>query len=219
MWLFGSGLAAQCVVAQADSAVEGVCLDDEFLTADTLVYGHKINALSAVLKNGPDRIMFVATGYKNLNRTRAAIIARLKTLGFSFCNVIPECFLADPTFSYGANNFVMKGAQIQPFVDIRDNVFIWSGATVCHHVSIGSNVWITAGATISGGTKIGSNVFIGANATIASGINLGSNIFIGAGALVVNSLPSNSAVIAKNSEPLHITADLFVKYLELKGNY
>jgi sugar O-acyltransferase (sialic acid O-acetyltransferase NeuD family) len=219
MWVFGTGLAAECVVAQlGNDSIEGICIDDEYFYSGSKLLGYEIVPLSEVISKSSTRELFVATGYKNLNRNRALTTKKLRELGFSLVNIIADaCSLK--YINLGENNFIMDGANIQPHVEIKDNVFVWSGATVCHHVRIGSNVWVTAGSTIAGNTSVGSNIFIGANATIASGLTLGSNIFIGAGSLVTSDLPSNSVVIAKGSEYLGVPADTFVKYLELKGNY
>jgi sugar O-acyltransferase (sialic acid O-acetyltransferase NeuD family) len=219
MWIFGTGLAAECVLSQLNCEdVDGVCVDDEYYIDGQQLRGYVVEPFSKVKLKFSQKPFFVATGYKNLNRSRAKVLNTLLSLGLPIGNVISK---SDSIFApeYGVNNFIMNGACIQPFVSIEDNVFIWSGATVCHHVKIGSNVWITAGATIAGATQIGDNVFIGANATIGSGIKIGSNVFIGAGTLVTGNLDSNSVVISKNSELSRFQADVFVEFLEKKGTY
>jgi len=219
MWVFGTGLAAECVLSQLNSEyVDGVCVDDEYYFDGQQLMGYTVEPFSKIKLKLAEKKIFVATGYKNLNRIRASILNKFLGLRLPIGNVISK---SDSIFTpeYGINNFIMNGACIQPFVSIKDNVFIWSGATVCHHVKIGSNVWITAGATIAGATHIGNNVFIGANATIGSGIKIGSNVFIGAGTLVTRDLDSNSVVIRKNSELSKFQADMFMDFLDKRGTY
>jgi serine acetyltransferase len=218
MWIFGNGLAADCVLFQASCSVEGVCLDDEYIEFSSPLRGHEVKPLSSIVNLTPPAELFIALGYKNLNRTRSEILSRVRKLGLPIGNVIAEPLLSN--FSkFGVNNFIMQGANIQPYVSIDDNVFVWSGSTICHHVTIGSNVWLTAGSTIAGNTHLGSNIFVGANATIASGLLIGSNVFIGAGAIVTTDLPSGSVVVTKSTEKLSVSSDLFVKFLDSKGNY
>jgi len=218
MWIFGNGLAADCILFQASTAAEGVCLDDDYIKLPSSLRGHEVKPLSGVLDLTPRPELFIALGYKNLNRTRSAVLGRIKSLGLSIGNVIAEPSLNN-LLNFGVNNFIMQGANIQPFVSLEDNVFIWSGSTICHHVTMGSNIWITAGSTIAGDTHLGSNIFVGANATIASGLSIGSNVFIGAGAIVTSDLPTGSVVIAKSSEKLRFSSEEFVRFLDLKGNY
>lgn len=218
MWVFGNGLAADCILFQASTVAEGVCLDDNYFKLSSSLRGHEVKPLSSVVSLTPRPVLFVALGYKNLNRTRSSVLARIRGLGLTIGNVIAEG-VQDNLLSFGVNNFIMQGANIQPFVSIEDNVFIWSGSTICHHVTMGSHIWITAGSTVAGDTHLGSNIFVGANATIASGLSIGSNVFIGAGAIVTADLPSGSVVIAKSSERLPVSSDVFVQFLDLKGNY
>lgn len=218
MWIFGNGLAADCVLFQASTFADGVCIDDKYLTLPSFLGGYEVRPLSSVLDLTPPVEIFIAMGYKNLNRTRSAVLSRIRSLGLPIGNVIAAPLL-DRITSFGVNNFIMQGVNIQPFVSIEDNVFIWSGSTICHHVTIGSNVWITAGSTIAGDTHLGSNIFVGANATIASGLSIGSNVFIGAGAIVTADLPTGSVVIARSSERLPVSSDQFVQFLDFKGNY
>jgi sugar O-acyltransferase (sialic acid O-acetyltransferase NeuD family) len=219
MLIFGTGLAAECVLSQLNGEnVDGVCVDDEYFSHGQQLRGYAVEPFSKVKLKFAEKHFFVATGYKNLNRSRATVLNKFLDLGLKIGNVISK---SDSIFTpeCGVNNFIMNGACIQPYVSIENNVFIWSGATVCHHVKIGSNVWITAGATIAGATQIGNNVFIGANATIGSGVMIGSNVFIGAGTLVTGNVDSNSVVIRKNSELSRLKADVFVDFLEKKGTY
>jgi sugar O-acyltransferase (sialic acid O-acetyltransferase NeuD family) len=219
MWIFGSGRAAECVISESVEAIEGVCLDDEHAVDKGALRGYPITPISSLVERGMNSEIFVAMGYRNLNRDRAKILSRVRDMGFGLVNVLADRHLKGNLEVLGVNNFIMSDAIIQPYVTIGNNNFIWSGSTICHHCTIEDNVWITAGVTIAGGSKIGSNVFIGANATVGSEIVIGSNVFIGAGALVVSDVPSNTAVVEKSTDFLRVDAENFVKYLDLKGRY
>lgn len=220
MWICGLGPATECVMAEYGiENISGVFVEDAFHLNGLEICGLKVDRLSDVLNSLSKESVFVSAGYKNLNRNRAGILKRLGELGLTTTNIITKERSGIFPFAHGVNNFVMRGAAIQPFVSIKDNVFIWSGATICHHVNVASNVWITAGATVAGGTQIGENVFIGAGAIIGSGLVIGNSVFIGAGTLVTKDIPDNSVLIRKDTPLCPIDSEKFIKFVDLKGAY
>ncbi len=217
--IFGLGMAAECAAYEFGlHNVDGFCVNKEFITQNELL-GLPVYSYEDIFSNKFEKVkFFIATGYSDLNRTRAKIINQLKIDNQEIFSIIPNCYNT-LLINHGYNCLLMSGSNIQPFVKINNNVFIWSGATICHHCELGSNIWITAGATIAGNTSIGNNVFIGVNATIVSGVNIGSNVFIGAGALVTKDVPDDGVVIAKGSDLMGIKSDLFIKFLDNNGVY
>lgn len=214
MWVFGAGMAAECVKSAIDAeAFQGFCVDEPMAGG---LRGSRVVNLTDVLALESAPKIFVATGYRGLNSARSDALARIESEGASLISVVQS---HEETLEYGLNCFVMSGSVLHPHVRLGRNVFVWGGATVCHHVAIGNDVWITAGATIAGGTSIGNNVFIGANATIVSGINVGSNVFIGAGALVTSDVPDDVAIASPPTARLQVSASDFVAYLEQKGSF
>jgi sugar O-acyltransferase (sialic acid O-acetyltransferase NeuD family) len=217
--IFGLGMAAECAAYEFGlNNIDAFCVNKEFVNQSKML-GLPVLSYEDVCLNKFEKIkFFVATGYSNLNRSRAKIVSQLTIDGWQFFSIIPNSYY--PLLNgIGINCFLMSGSNIQPFVKLKNNVFIWSGATICHHCELGNNIWITAGATIAGNTVIGDNVFIGVNATIVSGINIGSNVFIGAGALVTKDVPDNGVILAKGSDLMGIKSDLFIKFLENNGGY
>jgi len=214
VWIFGGGLAAECVRAAVASAdFQGFCVDTP--TGDA-VLGAPVSAIRDVLREEANPTIFVATGYKALNHDRANALERLRAQGVILTSVVSS---PEPSLSHGQNCFVMADASVHPYVRLGDNVFVWGGAAICHHVRIGNHVWVTAGATIAGNTSIGDNVFIGANATVVSGVSIGSNVFIGAGSLITSDVPDNVAVATRPSSRIKVDAQTFVEFLEQKGSF
>lgn len=214
MWIFGDGLAAECVRSAINPEdFQGFCVDAPALDE---VSGILPVSFEKVFQVEPDPVVFVAIGYRSLNHKRAEVISRLVERGARLTSVVTT---HEETVKVGANCFVMRDSVIHPYVNLGDDVFIWGGATVCHHVSIGNHVWVTAGATIAGNTVIGNNVFIGANATVASGVTVGSNVFIGAGSLVTADIPDDVAIASPPSPRVGVTATEFVAFLESRGSF
>jgi len=222
IWVFGVGPASDVAASQVQveygrESFAGFCVDDAYYNA-TGHLGKKIIKYSDLLKNKRDHAIFVGLGYKNLNKDREMIFNRVLNDGFNVLTLSPR-FKSNEVITIGRNCLVLAGAAIQPHASIGDNVFIWSGATVCHHAILSSHIWVTAGATISGNAFVGNNVFLGANSTIVAGIEIGRNCFIGAGALVSKSLPENSVVIRKDDPVASISAENFVKFLDMNRSY
>jgi len=219
MWVFGLGMAAECVAHTVGlENVVGFCADKQFVDRKELL-GLPVVSYEEVCAGPLDNVdFFVATGYSDLNRNRAKILDKLLRDGRNVTSVISRDVRGSLEKS-GLNCFLMTGCNIHPFVKIKNNVFIWSGATICHHCEVGNNVWVTAGATVAGKTVIGDNVFIGVNAAIVSGIRIGSNAFIGAGAIVVKDVPDRGIVLAKPDNLVIGKSEMFIKFLERNGCY
>src|SRR4029079_8430355 len=62
--------------------------------------------------------MFVAIGYRHVNRGRADAYDRVKRLGYSLLTFVAPRAIVDPTVQLGDNCFVFDGAIIEPFVRI-----------------------------------------------------------------------------------------------------
>ena len=128
--------------------------------------------------------MFVAVGYQNVNRVRAAKIAEAKARGYGLVNYVSSRASVWPGLNIGPNTLIMEDACIQPFVEIGHDVIIWAESKIGLHARIGDHCWITC-AVIGGDVKVGEYSFIGINATIGPHVSIGEGCVIGAGALIL----------------------------------
>ena len=161
--------------------------------------------------------VFVAVGYRKLNRLRSDVFRRVRADGYHLPSLIEERHAIPQTVKFGSNCLVMRGATIHPSVIVGDDVFIWGGATVCHHSRIGSHGWITAGAVIAGNCTVGDFYFVGANATLVNDLKIGNGCFIGAGALVSSDLADKSVVVRPGDGSHRLTSDAFLDLIASKG--
>jgi sugar O-acyltransferase (sialic acid O-acetyltransferase NeuD family) len=150
--------------------------------------------------------MFVAIGYKNVNRLRAEVCEQVKAAGYTLATYISS----KATWwgqSIGENCFVFEDNTIQPYAEIGDNVILWSGNHIGHHSVIGSHCFITSHVVVSGHVTVGPYSFIGVNATIRDAISIGSANVIGAGALVMKTTSDNEVYVAPRTKPASRTSD------------
>jgi sugar O-acyltransferase (sialic acid O-acetyltransferase NeuD family) len=144
--------------------------------------------------------MFIAVGYKNLNKTRAAKYAEAKSKGYSLITYISSRCVHWGDTKIGDNCFIFENQTIQPFVKIGNDVVIWSGNHIGHHSTIGDHCFISSHVVISGNTKIGSYCFLGVNATLRDGISIAEKCIIGAGALIMKDTKKGTVYIGKAGE-------------------
>ena len=144
--------------------------------------------------------MYVAVGYRQLNRVRAKIYAEAKQKGYELITYVSsKCtYWGD---SIGDNCFIFEDNTIQPFVRIGNDVVMWSGNHIGHHSTIGDHSFISSHAVISGHVQVGPYCFIGVNASTRENIRIGESCIIGAGALIMRSTKDKEVYIGNGTKP------------------
>lgn len=150
--------------------------------------------------------MFVAIGYKKLNRVRASIYAEAREKGYELVTYVSsKCTYWGEAI--GDNCFIFEDNTIQPFVRIGNDVVMWSGNHIGHHSSIGDHCFITSHVVISGHVSVGPYCFVGVNATTRDSISIGESCVIGAGSLIMKSAKDREVYIAQRTKPDARTSD------------
>jgi sugar O-acyltransferase (sialic acid O-acetyltransferase NeuD family) len=187
--LFGAGeLARLAYVAFADGArreVAACTVTRDFVSGADL-FGLPVVPWEDLDSSYPpaDHELFVAVGYRDVNRHRRDLCAEARRRGYELASYVSPHALIAPDVEIRENTFVFEGAIIQPFVTLGSNVIVWSGALIAHDTVVGDNCFIGPRAAIAGNVQVGENCFVGVNATIRDGISIASDCVIGAGALV-----------------------------------
>jgi sugar O-acyltransferase (sialic acid O-acetyltransferase NeuD family) len=150
--------------------------------------------------------MYVAVGYRQLNRVRAKIYAEAKRKGYELITYISsKCTYWGETI--GDNCFVFEDNTIQPFVRIGNDVVMWSGNHLGHHSIIGDHCFISSHVVISGHVQVGPYCFIGVNASTRENIRIGESCIIGAGALIMKSTKDKEVYIGNGTKPDYRNSD------------
>lgn len=158
----------------------------------------------------PDKVaVFVAIGYRKMNKIRQATYEELKARGYSFATFIAPSVKIWSSNRFGENVFIFENNVIQPYVSIGDNTVLWSGNHIGHHSTIGNHCFVSSHVVVSGSCRIGDNCFLGVNSTLHDSLTIGPENLIGAGAIIARDtrarevyVPNATKVFPKPSDQL-----------------
>ena len=151
--------------------------------------------------------MFIAMGYKNMNKIRAQIFNESKKKGYELISYVNSKATVWDDLSIGENCFIFENNVIQPFVKIGNDVILWSGNHIGHHSKISDHCFISSHVVISGSVTIGSNCFLGVNSTIRDGVKIEDECLIGANVYVENNTQAKQVYKSPKSTLLEISSD------------
>lgn len=151
--------------------------------------------------------VFVAVGFRQLNRIRARLFAAAKAKGYTCATYVHASVVRWPETTFGENVFVFEDNTLQPFVTVGDDTILWSGNHVGHHSTIGAHCFITSHVVISGSCSVGDYSFLGVNATLRDGIRIGARNIIGPGSLILKDTADAAVYLPKGTEPRDLTSD------------
>src|SRR5581483_6632136 len=169
--IFGTGDLAQlaCVYLRADSPhqVAAFTVHAAYLK-ETRLLGLDVVPFETLTQTHPPEAydMFVAVGYKRVNKAREEIYHECKARGYKLITYVNSKAAVWGEVTLGDNCFIFEENVIQPFVTIGNNVICWSGNHIGHHARIGDHCFVGVNATFRDGVKIGRGCVIGAGAAI-----------------------------------------------------
>lgn len=138
---------------------------------------------------------FITIGFMGHSTLRMKLFNSMKSIGFSFPNIIDRTAVIANDVCMGEGNFVGKRAVINANSQIGIMNIINTGAVIEHDCIIEKNVHMAVGAVACGNVTIHADCFIGANATIIQGVQVDKACIIGAGAVVINDVNCNSTMV------------------------
>ena len=133
--------------------------------------GDKLEGLPVVAfeeladSHSPDRCsVFVASGYREMNRLRADVCAQARERGYELPNVI--CPTASVYGTLGDNVAVSPGVAVMPHASVGAGTILGANAIVSHDAAVGEYCYLAGQAAVLGRARVGDRCFIGADATI-----------------------------------------------------
>jgi sugar O-acyltransferase (sialic acid O-acetyltransferase NeuD family) len=210
--ILGAGDFARiaCVYFSSDSRyrVAAFTVDDQYVTADSLL-GRPVIPYSYIRERySPEtHDMFVAIGFKRLNRARAEAYARAKASGYNLATYVSSKTSHCGEWSVGDNCFILEQNVIQPFVQIGNNVVLWSGNHLGHDAVIDDHVFISSHVVLSGRTHVGAYCFVGVNACVKQGVSIAPGCLIGAGAVILKNTKAGGLYAVKGTVMSPVSAD------------
>jgi sugar O-acyltransferase (sialic acid O-acetyltransferase NeuD family) len=192
--------------------VEAFAVDGSHRSADSYL-DLPVVAFEDVTRDYPPAThdMFVAVGYRRVNRFRAERYEAAKALGYTLPSFISDRASVWPDLEIGDNCLVMDEAVLNPFVRIGNDCIIWSAALVGHESVIGDHCFVSSHAVISGVVTVGSHCFFGSNATVRDTITVAPGTIVGAGAVVTRSTNEGDVLAAAEARLLPIKSDRLPK--------
>ncbi len=190
MVIFGAGSLARLAHIHFSNAsqyeVAAFTVNEEYLK-ETKIFGLDVVAYEQIeTTHPPDAFsMFVAIGYRRVNRARAEIYGDCKTKGYELVSCIRPEIIGPEHVKVGDNCLIMPNTIVQPFAEIGNDVIIWGGSCIGYQSRIGDHCYIAPAAVIAGNVEIGQYCFVGANATIRDGLTIAPHCVIGAGAVIL----------------------------------
>lgn len=215
--LAGNAVTAEILLSylQRDTRYEvvGCTVDDEFVGTGS-VSGVRAVGLSQVIKLYPpaNHRVIMAAGYGDLNRARAGLFNRLKSLGYVIETYIHPDARVISDEAIGDGSIVLPGAVIEPHVRVGANTMIWANVTLSHHCSVADHCWIAAGSVVSGQARVLNNSFLGVNSTVVNAVTVEEYNIVGAGALITRNTKRGSVHIARSAELVRFSSDDYVKH-------
>jgi sugar O-acyltransferase (sialic acid O-acetyltransferase NeuD family) len=149
----------------------------------------------------PDQAsLFIALGFRQMNRLRAAKYAAGKAKGYRFIShVSPGSYWAEEP-RIGENCLILGGQAIDLDVTIGHNVTIWSGNHIGDGCVIGDHVWLSSHVCLSGGVIVEPYAVFGNSCTISNGVRIRPGTFVGANSLLAKDTEENGVYLAKPAE-------------------
>jgi|RhiMetdeSRZDD1v2_1073273.scaffolds.fasta_scaffold293426_3 sugar O-acyltransferase (sialic acid O-acetyltransferase NeuD family) len=203
--IFGAGVFARVAhfyfCADSTNQVVAFTVHDRFIKEKTF-RGLDVIPFEMIEKAYPpdQYAMFVAIGYRRVNKVRAEVYNQCKTKGYELVTYINSRNSYWKDLEIGDNCFVFDNNTIHPFVRIGNNVVVGSGNQIGHDSIVGDHCYIAAHAVITGGVRIGPYCFIGANATFRDGVTVARECIIGAGAVILKDTVERGVYMARNAE-------------------
>lgn len=144
--------------------------------------------------------LFVAIGYRNVNRLRADVVDEAKRAGYHLATYVSTKAVITGQVVIGENSMVLDGTVIQHNVTIGRNVLVWSGCHISHDSVIGDHVYVAPRAALAGRVTVEPYAFIGLNASIRDHVTIGAESIVGMGAVILDDTPPASVTRAPGGE-------------------
>lgn len=205
-------VASEYFDAESDHQVTAFAVERGFLRRESLldrpvVAFEELPALYAPA----DHDVYVAVTYTQLNRLRARLAARAKSMGYRLASFVSPRAQVWRNVVLGEHCFVFEHNTLQPFVRLGDDVVLWSGNHIGHHSVIEDHCFVSSQVVVSGFCRVGAYSFLGVNATLANNVTLGRDNWLGPGTVVMKDTPDGALFKTEQPEAARVSATRFFR--------
>ncbi len=206
--VFGAGEFADIVyhyfTHDTDIEVASFTVDSSYIDDDSF-NGLPVVPFDEVERRYPpsEYGMFVAIGYRNVNRDRAAKVAAAEAKGYQLASYLNSEASVPSDLTYGPNTFIMDHVVIGPYVQIGRDVIIWDSTKIGYSTRISNHCWVAC-AFLGAAVELGDYAFIGIGATVASYVSVGTGTVVGAGATILKDTKDFEVYRASVTKPSRV---------------
>lgn len=210
--VFGTGEIAELthyyITKDTDHEVVAFTLDKDYIL-DSTFKGLPIVDFEDVQNLYPpvDHQMFVAVGYKRVNKAREEKYSQAKSKGYSLISYVSSRANIFDNVTIGDNCFILEDNTLQPYCQIGNNVVAWSGSHIGHHARIEDHCFLASHVVVSGGVVVGPYCFLGVNSTIRDHVTIAQECVIGAGCLITKDTQAREVYIGEASKPSRVPSN------------
>lgn len=158
--------------------------------------------------------VFMAVGYRDLNRNREKFYRRLLAKGINFLSYVHPSAVVSRSAILGRGSIVLAGSVVEPLSRVGENSVIWTNCTIAHHATVGDHCWIAAGTIISGHAEICHNSFVGVGCTVTNRVTIREFSILGAGVKATQDVPPRAVLLEKSSERINFSSERYGRFLE-----
>lgn len=211
--IFGAGSLARLTkfYFETDSELEPVAftVDREHLEGEEYC-GLPLVPFDEILARHPpaEFDMFVALGYKEMNRVRARKYEAARQLGYRTPTYVSSRCTYLSQHPPGENCLILEDNTIQAFARIGNDVTLAGGNVIGHDAVIGDHVYVSSEVVVGGFTRVEPYCFLGVNATLRDDITLGEATIAGAGVVLMSDTKPGSVYLAPQPTLLDVPSDL-----------
>jgi UDP-perosamine 4-acetyltransferase len=204
--VIGSGGHAKVVIdilqEMKDNEIIGVTSNSP--KTNSVFFGYPVlgddNVLNGYLKHENIYVAMGIGGYQD-NHLRENVFHFIKSIGFTFINVIHPSAIISSSVKLGEGVVIFPGVVINTDVEIGNNTIVATGSSIDHETIVDDHVLISAGVTVGAYSTIEKGVLLALGSKVISGLTVGSYSLVAAGAVVVSNIDRNQRVFGIPAKP------------------
>lgn len=184
--------------------VDAFTVDRKYMTVET-IEGIRVIPYEELKKKASGTEIYLAIGYRNMNRNRENLYNEVKKDGFSVASYIHPTAVVS-TDCLGEGNLIFEHVVIGPYAKLGNCNICYPKSFIAHHTEVGNFNFFAISSSVAGNVTVKDRCFLGNNSYTKDGIVIADETLAGAGAYVSSDtrtgdcvVPARSIVLEKKS--------------------
>lgn len=155
-----------------------------------------------IRKDVKEKEIYLAVGYRNMNRNRERIYYEVKNDGFQVLSFIHHTASVS-TEILGEGTLIFEGVVIGPYAKLGNGNICYPGSLIAHHTIIGDFNFFAISSSVAGNVVVGDRCFFGNNSCTKDGIKISNETLVGAGTYISSSTEFGESIVPARSVALN----------------